>query len=278
MSEKTFTGMDRQQQIAEYYSTESEWRRLELDAYHHLEYRMTMRVLERYLPATGRVLDAGGGPGRYTRELCRLGYQVTLLDFSETQLATAQAIMAEEPPTVQAQLCGVMQGDVRDLSAFADDQFDATLCLGGPLSHIFVADERRHALQELIRVTKPGGLVVLGVIGYLAALRTLVWKYGGQHFLNPDYLHTMRTEGNGGSWHFFRAGEMRDLAESCGLQTITMLGCESLSTGMIEETNRLAEDPARWAIWEALLFQHASDPAVVDMSGHILYIGRANAE
>lgn len=58
----------------------AEWRRLNRDAYRRIEFTVTMHFLEKYLPKSGLVLDAGGGPGRYTIELARRGYDVVLLD------------------------------------------------------------------------------------------------------------------------------------------------------------------------------------------------------
>ena len=57
-----------------------EWNRLVMDAYHSLEFLLMMHYLRKYLPETGKILDAGGGPGRYAIELCRAGYAVILLD------------------------------------------------------------------------------------------------------------------------------------------------------------------------------------------------------
>lgn len=276
MSEKSFTQPTAQDEIRQRYNAqaEHEWHRLELDAYHRLEYTSTMQMLHRHLPNTGLVLDAGGGPGRYARELCRLGYQVILLDFAPGLLEKAKAIFDDEPASVRENLRQCVEGDIRDLSSLPSDAFDATLCLGGPLSHIHDAHERKQAMAELARVTKPGGVVVLCVIGYLAALRTLLWKYQGKHFLDEAYMRGLLEEGNGGSWHFFRAEEIRRLAEECGITTVELAGCESLSTGLPEPTNQLVEDASRWDRWQELLQRYATEPAVVDMAGHILYIGR----
>ena len=54
-------------------------------------------------------------------------------------------------------------GDITDLSRFADDTFDATVCFGGPLS--YVVDRAEQAVAELVRVTKPGGHVLVSVMG-----------------------------------------------------------------------------------------------------------------
>ena len=73
---------------------------------------------------------------------------------------------------------------------------------------------------------------------------------------------------------FFRASELQRLAESCGLTTLEMVGCEGLSTGLPEATNRAAEDPTKWERWVELVLETATEPAIVDMAAHILYIGR----
>lgn len=44
----------------------TEWRRLGRGPYHQIEFMATMHFVEEYLPKHGLVLDAGGGPGRYT--------------------------------------------------------------------------------------------------------------------------------------------------------------------------------------------------------------------
>ncbi len=257
---------------------EREWNRLAGPAYRRLEFEATMHALRRYLPPSGLVLDAGGGPGRYARELCRAGYKVVLLDLAPALLEKARAVFEGEPSAVRDNLRQCAEGDIRDLSTFALRTFDATLCLGGPLSHIFGAAERAQAMAELVRVTKPGGLVVLSVVGYLAALRTLLWKFRGEHLLDEAYMQRLLDEGTGASWHFFRAEELRRLAEDHGVTTLEVAGCESLSTGLPEATNQLAEDEARWSRWQELVLRYATDPAVADMSEHILYVGRKDDE
>ena len=68
--------------IADTYNADPqrEWNRLAQDAYHSLEFTLTWHHLCQHLPASGYILDAGGGPGRYSLPLCRSGYEVVLLD------------------------------------------------------------------------------------------------------------------------------------------------------------------------------------------------------
>jgi hypothetical protein len=79
---------------------------------------------------------------------------------------------------------------------------------------------------------------------------------------------------SGMMWHWFRANELLELAESQGLITIEMAGCQGLSTGLPEATNRLRDDDDKWQAWVKIVLDTASEPAVVDMADHILYLGR----
>jgi SAM-dependent methyltransferase len=56
-----------------------------------------------------------------------------------------------------------MVGDITDLSRFPGDAFDVTVCFGGPLS--YVLDRAEQAVGELARVTKPGGHLLVSVMG-----------------------------------------------------------------------------------------------------------------
>ncbi|RKU12031.1 hypothetical protein C6501_11600 [Candidatus Poribacteria bacterium] len=257
-----------------------EWNRLVKDAYNSLEFLLTMRYLREYLPETGRILDAGGGPGRYALELCRLGYDVVLLDIDATYTTFAEEKIRLEPKSVSSRLIASIVGDIRDLSRFNTNDFDTVLCLGGPLTHISDETERTQAASELVRVAKSGAIVCISVMGYLAMLRTVLSR-ASQELIIPQYWELIK-EGKGNNlvqdslWHFFRAGELQQLAESCGLTTLEMVGCEGLSTGLSAATNKAAENTTKWERWVELIMETATEPAIVDMAAHILYIGRVD--
>jgi SAM-dependent methyltransferase len=133
---------------------EREWTRFEDGRTPGPSLTIHLRMLEGYVRPGDRVLDAGSGPGRFTLELLRLGAHVTALDISPGQLELLQSRV----PDVDA-----VVGDITDLSQFDDDAFDVTVCFGGPLS--YVVDRAEDAVAELARVTKPGGHVLVSVMG-----------------------------------------------------------------------------------------------------------------
>lgn len=100
-----------------------------------------------------RVLDAPCGFGRHSIELSRLGYQVTGVDFSETELERARAAAREAgvSPTFVCQ-------DIRDME-FAGE-FDLAVNLFSSIGY-FSDDEDRLVLDRFWRAVKPGGVFVL---------------------------------------------------------------------------------------------------------------------
>jgi ubiquinone/menaquinone biosynthesis C-methylase UbiE len=267
-------------QVAEVYNKnpDREWERLTRDPYHTLEFSVTWHYLQKHLPPTGQILDAGGGPGRYALELCQAGYEVVLLDISAGLISVAQDKFKTEPEIVQKRLLEFLVGDIRDLSQLETNRFDAVLCLGGPLTHISDEVSRHQALTELVRVAKPGAIVCISVMGYWAVLRTILARFSDE-LVTPCFQTLVEQGDTPGStktmWHFFRADELRQYAESCGLLTLEMAGCEGLSTGLAEATNILGQDETKWQRWVELVIKTSAVPSIVDMAEHILYIGRA---
>src|SRR5260221_8435370 len=132
-----------QDSVRDYYAAfdEREWARL-VQPEGVLEFAVTTRALETHLPARGRVLDLGGGPGRYTIWLAQHGYQVVLADLSPNLLGIARRKIAAAG--VASQVEAVAVADACDLARFASDSFDAVLCLG-PFYHLTQPADRERA-------------------------------------------------------------------------------------------------------------------------------------
>jgi 2-polyprenyl-3-methyl-5-hydroxy-6-metoxy-1,4-benzoquinol methylase len=73
-----------------------------------------MHYLKKYLPSDGYILDAGGGPGRYTIALAKMGYDVALVDFTSELLTTARIQIKKSGVNEHVKL--VAQGTICDLS------------------------------------------------------------------------------------------------------------------------------------------------------------------
>jgi ubiquinone/menaquinone biosynthesis C-methylase UbiE len=108
----------------------------------------------------GRLLDLAGGSGPLSKaciETLGDGWDVTLLDASTSELAQAHALLA-------ATTCKIVEGCAQSIP-FSNSSFDAVVC------HlcIMLFNPLRPALNEIVRVLKPSGILIFNLIGEFEA-------------------------------------------------------------------------------------------------------------
>ncbi|MCL4545370.1 MAG: class I SAM-dependent methyltransferase [Chloroflexi bacterium] len=261
---------------------EREWCRLEAGAQSRLEFLITSYALQRHLPPLDRpcrVLDAGGGPGRYTLLLAGWGYSVTLLDLSPASLDVAKGKIDAAGPDVQDHIEAVMEGSVTELVAFPDRHFDAVLCLGGPLSHLVHPLQRQQAVDELSRVARPGAPVCISVMNRIGAFRSMVqWQL---YIDDMDDLQRFWETGISeiGPYrapaYFFTPDDLVTLLQERGLAVERLYGCNGIGAHLQEEhLVMLMADAARWSAWQEVLLATCDHPNVIGVSRHLLAVAR----
>ncbi len=264
--------------IRKYYekSVKDEWKRLIKDPYHRLEFDTTMLFLKKYLPRKGLILDAGGGPGRYTIELAKRGYDIVLLDLAKENLKFAKKQIKRAK--VEKKVKAIIQGDVRNLSRFENNSFDAVLCLGGPLSHIKGEKQRDKAISELIRVAKPMAPIFISVFGKFGRLN-LISSNSDQEIGSKYFERFIRT-GESYSWkgkyyaHYFSPEEIKEHFKRKNFKIIQLIGLEGLATPYRKAINNLAKNKRAWHNWLYMHYKLCTHPIIVGISIHILLIGR----
>ncbi len=253
-----------------------EWRRLTKDPYHRLEFDTTMHFLKKYLPKKGLILDAGGGPGRYTIELAKLGYDVILFDLTPKLLEIAKRRIKREK--VHGRVKQIIQGSIDDLSMFKNNTFDAVISLGGALSHIVNKTQREKAIDELIRVTKRNAPIFVSVIGRLAVLVSELIRFPEEIEIKKVFQRVRDTGDYLGGYgfapcHFYLPDELRKSFAKRKIKILEMVGLEGLSTGHPKETNRLFKKyPKAWKVWLETHFKTCTHPNVVGISEHFMII------
>ena len=271
-------------ELVKKYYTElgiGEWKRLVKDPYHRLELDTTMHFLRKYLPRKGLILDAGGGPGRYTIELAKLGYDIILLDLTPKLLKIAKRQIRKA--RVQRRVKQILEGSIDDLSIFSNEMFDAVLCLGGALSHILDKADRDRAINELIRVTKKGAPIFISVIGRLAVLISELVNFPHEIEIE-DVFKRVRDAGDyyGGygfaPCHFYLPEELEESLKRKGVEILEIVGLEGLATLHRKELNKLYKKyPRAWKIWWKTHLKTCTHPSVVGISEHILIICRKSS-
>lgn len=162
------TRSDAMRVLTEYYGHYDEEGRL-ASRYGSVEFLTTVRYIDQYLANGGKtkILEIGAGTGRYSHYFARLGYTVDAIELIEHNIDIFRQ------NTEPGESITIRQGDAVDLSCISDNTYDLVLLLG-PMYHLFTEEDRKAALREAVRVTKPGGKVFVSycmneptVINYL---------------------------------------------------------------------------------------------------------------
>jgi S-adenosylmethionine-dependent methyltransferase len=267
-----------QDRLRAYYARFDEWQRLESPE-GALEFRRAMTVLEAHLPPRSRVLDLGGGPGRYTIELARRGHSVVLADLSRELLDVARRRIAEVG--VAANVESIDQVNAVDLGRYADAQFDAAVVFG-PFYHLLEWDERGAAASEIGRVLRPGGLAFVAVMPRLSGIMGLIQRAAmAPDQVPPGVLTEAATTGrfrNGSPLTGFQEGyypgpgELEALFRNTGFEVLEVVSLRSIANRLESELRRLPQPLALEV--DHLIERLGQEPAVVASGGHAVIVAR----
>jgi SAM-dependent methyltransferase len=269
--------------VRAYYDrfADHEWERLTRPADGALEFALTLRALEQYLPTGARVLDIGGGPGRYTLWLAERGHRVTLADLSPRLLAMARDMVAASP--VAALVDDVTMADACDLSRWADASFDAVLSFG-PFYHLPDPADRERAARELARVLRAGGIAFVALMPRYAFLRrTLALADERRHLAAPEFVARLLHDGvfendvpgrfTGG--YGVRPEEVAPFFARHGFTARDLLATESIVPDLQEALAALAaDDLVAYRATLDVIVRLAGDPSILGLANHLLYVGQ----
>lgn len=267
--------------VRAYYANfgEREWARLENPDDGAVEFAITCYTLATYLPPNARVLDIGGGPGRYAIWLAQRGHRAVLADLSTELLSIARSKI--DQAGVGAMVEEIVEADACDLSHWADDSFDAVLCLG-PFYHLPDPQDRHRAATEIGRVLRPEGLAFVAFMPRYAFLRrTLAISDERHHLAQPDFARLLEDgvfindiPGRFTNGYGVRPEEVAPFFEQYGFTTLVLLSTESVIADIQRALFELAtSDPVAYQAAFDIIVRVASDPSILGMAIHLLYVG-----
>ncbi len=174
----------REKIVGDFYSRYIEDDRLERSIHGKLEYATTMHYIRRFADSRSKVLEVGAGTGRYSIALAKEGMDVSAVELVQSNFELLKK-NCEDLDNIKA-----FQGDATDLSCFPDSSFDLTLVLG-PMYHLYEKEDVNSAIDEAIRVTKPGGTIMFAFISVFAIMYSNyfygTWQEGQAENFTEDY-------------------------------------------------------------------------------------------
>ncbi len=244
----------------------------------NLEFERTKRILSRYLPRRpATILDIGGGPGKYSFWLARMGHSVHLVDIMPLHIRQAREFQRKS----KNPLASIHLGDARSLD-FEDGSADAVL-LFGPLYHLVLKSERLRALSEAHRVLKPRGFLFAAAVSRFTSaldgsLRGFIRDPGfmkiieqdlktGQHrnpTNKPDYFTTA---------FFHHPDELEAEMKQAGFRSVKVFAVTSFAW-LLPGFKQIWKDPQLRNRLISILDRVDLERSLLGVSDHLLAIGR----
>ena len=240
-----------------------------------LELLRVQEVLRRHLPSTpSRVLDVGGGTGIHAAWLAQRGDSVHVIDLAPRHVEMVSSELGRLGVTAE-------EGDARTLNV-ADDSFDVVL-LFGPMYHLTTVEDRQKALDEAVRVVRPGGLIAVAAISRFASLfdglaRGFLFDPDFRKIVDQDLANGQhRNPDNRPHWfttaYLHEPEQLRGELEGAGLHVIELVGVEGLAGWLSNLADRWETDDGRLSIlYSARIIE--STPSLLGLSSHLLAITR----
>ena len=261
---------------------ELEWPRLEVSAYGRLQAIIHTDYIKRYVRPGDRVLDAGCGPGRFSIAVAEQGAMVTALDLSDHQLQLARERLGQAG--VLDRVEGFVSADITDLSMFPDASFDVVICFGGALS--YVCEQRNRAASELVRVVRPGGVVLASAMSLNGVAVNLVRRPNLPVLKDPESEQVWRVlqDGDLGAvpmpetnmqhppMHMFTSDEMRRLLPEC--QVLELAGSNVTAIAGSTTIGEVVADRRAWSTAIRLERELNSRPGLIDSGSHIIMVAQ----
>jgi len=257
----------REEIVSGFYLRANEVDRLCRTRHGQLEYYTTMAYIRRYASVPSSILEIGAGTGRYSLALAKEGFDVTAVELVESNL---EILKENSRGVANIRSC---QGDATDLSRFSDGSFDLTLSLG-PMYHLYEADEVHRAIDEAVRVTKPGGIILFAFISVYAIMYANYlygnWAFGQEENFTKDYQTKHYKEQ---LFTGYDIAEFEQLFAGKPVEWITTVGTDGLLEPIEDRPDFCLSDRDfdAFAAWH-LAF--AEKRELLGGSSHLLYICR----
>lgn len=170
--------------IAAAYDTgiNEEIRRLTDVPFGEVEYKLTVEILDRFITPGSAIADIGCGPGKYAEHLISRSCRVGAVDLSHRSL---EFFLQRIPPTRSGSILFSKKGCATDLSFIPDESMDAALLMG-PLYHLSQEKDREKAVDECLRILKPGGHIFTTFLSPYSECNLAVEKHSAKCQNKPD--------------------------------------------------------------------------------------------
>ena len=254
--------------LENYYSGYEENERLVKDKAHKVEFLTTTKYIDKYIKPGDKILEVGAGTGRYSLHYASKGYEVEAVELTKSNIEEFKKNIDENMNV------SVHEGNALDLSMYKDNLFDITLVLG-PIYHLFSMEEKKKAIEEAIRVTKPHGKIFIAYITNDIVIITYGLKKGNllklKDVCDENYKVKEIPE------EIFSVNyieEFENMMKKFPVKFLNELGVDGLSESLEEYINNLSDE--EYEVWLDYHFKNCERKDIMGYSSHVVYICEKN--
>ena len=258
--------------VQNYYDSDvqKEWDRFER---HPFEFMITKRMMDRYIKPGDKILDIGGGPGRYSIYYAKKGCDVTLVDLSAENIKFALEKAKEANVGITA-----VSGDAREVGKFIKGKFDHIFVMG-PMYHLLDEKDRIKALNEAVSLLKDRGMIYVSFILMFAGM-IYYMKNASEMLLSESEQIFIDTVLKGNSYagdaftkaFFIYQKDILPFMDKFNLDKKHLFGQESILAPC--ELNILNQPPEVINKWVEIAEQLCEREELLSYSEHAMYIGQ----
>ncbi len=212
----------------------------ESDPYWKWYFEITWRHIKRFLPRdiSARCIDVGCGTGRWGLKLLKSGYRTDFLDISERMIEHVRKKLEEIRSGHQPRL---VRASIDEMPQLESEGWDFVVGEGDPLG---CAGNPDRAMKELVRILKPGGVMVMSVDNRIA---------GVEHYIREGDLDGLESFLRNGRTNWVTDKEEErfeitafspsDIREMCAARRVELLSLIGKTVLPLRRRPELLKDP-----------------------------------
>ncbi len=265
--------------IRDYYKNFDEWGRLNTCP-GQLEFKITLSIISNYISPPASIFDLGGGAGRYTFELARMGYEMHLADLSPHLINIAREKLADFGASERVKSISV--ANALDLSTTGDQEHENVL-LFGPLYHLTDPAEIGKCLTEAYRILQPKGKILASFMPYHCGIISILER----SFASPDQVNSdvyskvfqkgvfeNATTSGFQEGNFLASSQLEDHFKNAGFEKLALRSIRGIGYKHEKEIIEMKHKrPEYYRTIMDVLDQTASHTPIIETCGHAIYVG-----